>query len=432
MPKEQWGPETVLLHGGQVPDPLTGARAVPVYETTSYVFKDTQHASDLFGLKQTGNIYSRIMNPTVDVLEKRVALLEEGAAAVAFSSGMAAIAFSILNIAHAGDEIVAAANLYGGTYNLFANTLPKYGIEVKFVDSTNPENFRRAITSKTKALYGEIIGNPSLNVLDVEKVANIAHEFGVPLIVDNTFATPYVCKPLAWGADIVVHSATKWIGGHGTVIGGVAVDGGTFDWSSGRFPGFTEPDASYHGLKYAEIEGPAFAVKLRVQMLKDFGPSMSAHSAFLLLQGMETLHLRIQRHHENTTKIIEYLQNHPGVEWVSHPSLPDHPSHKLAAKYLQNSSGSIVVFGIKGGREAGKKLIDHITLWSHVANVGDGKSLIIHPASTTHQQLSPEELVQSGVREELIRLSVGLESPKDLIADLNQAIEKATGAATEV
>ncbi|PAQ15949.1 O-acetylhomoserine aminocarboxypropyltransferase [Bacillaceae bacterium SAOS 7] len=431
MTKENWDQETLLLHGGQVPDPVTGARAVPIYETTSYVFEDTDHANALFALQKPGNIYTRITNPTVDVFEKRVALLEEGAAAVALSSGMAAIAFSILNLAHAGDEIVAASNLYGGTYNLFANTLPKYGITVKFIDSTDPENYRKAITPKTKALFGEIIGNPSLNVLDVEKVADIAHENGIPLIIDSTFASPYVCKPITWGADIVVHSATKWISGHGTVIGGVVVDGGKFNWNSEKFPGFTEPDESYHGLKYADIEGPAFAVKLRVQLLRDFGPALSANSAFLLLQGLETLHLRIQRHHQNTLEIVNYLNNHPGVEWVSHPSLPEHPSHDLAKKYLSNSNGSIVVFGIKGGREAGKTVIDNVQLWSHVANVGDGKSLIIHPATTTHQQLNKEELEKSGVKEELIRLSIGLESTKDLIADLNQAIEKATGVTVE-
>ncbi|KKB44736.1 O-acetylhomoserine aminocarboxypropyltransferase/cysteine synthase family protein [Bacillus thermotolerans] len=427
MTKESWDQETILLHGGQVPDPVTGARAVPIYESTSYVFEDADHARDLFALQKPGNIYTRITNPTVDVFEKRVAMLEEGAAAVALSSGMAAIAFSILNVAHAGDEIVAAANLYGGTYNLFANTLPKYGIEVKFVDSTDPENFRQAITPKTKALFGEIIGNPSLNVLDVEKVASIAHENDIPLIIDNTFASPYGAKPLKWGADIVVHSATKWISGHGTVIGGVVVDGGTFNWNSDKFPGFTEPDESYGGLKFADLEGPAFAVKLRVQLLRDFGPALSANSAFLLLQGLETLHLRIQRHHENTLAIVDFLKEHPGVEWVSHPSLEDHPSHELAKKYLNNTFGSIVIFGIKGGRDAGRKVIDHISLWSHVANVGDGKSLIIHPASTTHQQLSIEDLAKSGTTEEMIRLSIGLESPKDLIADLEQAIEKATG-----
>lgn len=427
MTREQWQPETNLLHGGQYPDPVTGARAVPIYETTSYVFQDTDHARALFALEQAGNIYTRITNPTVDVFEKRVALLEGGAAAVALSSGMAAISFAIMNIAHAGDEIVADVNLYGGTYNLFANTLPKYGIQVKFVDLTDPENISKAITSKTKAVFAEIIGNPSLNVLDVEKTAEVAHENGIPLIVDNTFASPYGSQPIKWGADIVVHSATKWISGHGTVIGGVVIDSGMFNWNTDRFPGFTTPDESYNGLKYADIEGPAFAVKLRVQLLRDFGPALSANSAFLLLQGLETLHLRIKRHHENTQEIIAFLNNHPGVEWVSHPSLNDHPSHELAQKYLNGTFGSIVIFGIKGGRDAGKKAIDSVELWSHVANVGDGKSLIIHPASTTHQQLSAEEMKKTGTTEELIRLSIGLESPKDLIADLKQAIEKGTG-----
>ncbi|MET1032800.1 O-acetylhomoserine aminocarboxypropyltransferase/cysteine synthase family protein [Domibacillus tundrae] len=427
MAREQWQAETNLLHGGQQPDPVTGARAVPIYETTSYVFKDTDHARALFALEEAGNIYTRITNPTVDVFEKRIALLEGGAAAVAMSSGMAAISFAIMNVAHAGDEIVAAANLYGGTYNLFANTLPKYGINVTFVDSADPENVRKAITSKTKAVFAEIIGNPSLSVLDVEAISSIAHESGIPLIIDNTFASPYGSQPIKWGADIVVHSATKWISGHGTVIGGVVVDSGTFNWNTDKFPGFTTPDESYNGLKFADIEGPAFAIKLRVQLLRDFGPSISANSAFLLLQGLETLHLRIQRHHENTQKIIAFLKEHPGVEWVKHPSLPDHPSHELAKKYLNGTFGSIVVFGIKGGRDAGKKAIDSVELWSHVANVGDGKSLIIHPASTTHQQLSADGLKESGVTEELIRLSVGLESPEDLVADLKQAIEKGSG-----
>ncbi|OES43545.1 O-acetylhomoserine aminocarboxypropyltransferase/cysteine synthase family protein [Domibacillus iocasae] len=427
MARDQWQAETNLLHGGQQPDPFTGARAVPIYETTSYVFNDTDHARALFALEEAGNIYTRITNPTVDVFEKRIALLEGGAAAVALSSGMAAISFAIMNVAHAGDEIVAAANLYGGTYNLFANTLPKYGINVTFVDSADLENFRKAITPKTKAVFAEIIGNPSLSVLDIEAVSEIAHDNGIPLIIDNTFASPYGSQPIKWGADIVVHSATKWISGHGTVIGGVVVDSGTFNWNTDKFPGFTTPDESYNGLKFADIEGPAFAIKLRVQLLRDFGPSISANSAFLLLQGLETLHLRIHRHHENTQKIIAFLNDHPGVEWVKHPSLPEHVSHELAKKYLNGTFGSIVVFGIKGGRDAGKKAIDSVELWSHVANVGDGKSLIIHPASTTHQQLSEEGLKESGVTEELIRLSVGLESPDDLIADLKQAIEKGTG-----
>ncbi|WP_226683319.1 O-acetylhomoserine aminocarboxypropyltransferase/cysteine synthase family protein [Sutcliffiella horikoshii] len=428
MTKPNYDVETVLLHGGQTPDPTTGSRAVPIYQTTSYVFDNTDHAQNLFALNEFGNIYTRIMNPTVDVLEKRLALLEGGAAAVATSSGMSAIAFAILNIAHAGDEIVAAENLYGGTYNLFAVTLPKYGIKVKFVDATDPENFRNAITPKTKAIFGEIIGNPSLRVLDVEAVAKVAHDNYIPLIIDNTFASPYLCNPIKWGADIVVHSATKWIGGHGTTIGGVVVDGGNFNWDHPNFPGFTEPDASYNGIKYAQTFGNlAFAVKLRVQLLRDFGACLSPQNAFLLLQGLETLHLRVEKHNENALELAKYLQDHPAVEWVSYPGLPDHPAHTLARKYLGKGNGSIVNFGIKGGKDAGRKAIDSIKLWSHVANVGDAKSLIIHPASTTHQQLTGDDLIKSGVTEDLIRLSVGIESLKDLQNDLDQALLVATG-----
>ena len=420
-------PETLLLHGGQQPDPTTGSRGVPIYKTTSYVFKDTQHAQDLFGLKDTGNIYSRIMNPTVDVFEQRVALLEGGTAAVALSSGMAAIAFSILNIAEAGDEIVADSNLYGGTYNLFANTLPRYGIKTKFVDATDPENFKAAITDKTKALFGEIIGNPSLNVFDVEKVAEIAHANGLPLLIDNTFASPYGSNPIEFGADVVIHSATKWIGGHGTTIGGIAVDAGKFNWDNPRFPNYTQADESYHGLRYGiDVPDAAFATKLRVQLLRDFGPSLSPESAHALLQGLETLHLRIPKHSSNAQIVADYLNQHPQIEWVNFLGFENHPSHQLAKKYLKNDGfGSIVNFGIKGGRQAGRKVIDSVNLWSHVANVGDAKSLIIHPASTTHQQLNEDELKSSGVTEELIRLSVGLENAEDLIADLEQAIQAA-------
>jgi O-acetylhomoserine (thiol)-lyase len=429
---ETYDVETILLHGGQSPDPTTGSRAVPIYQTTSYVFHNTEHAQSLFSLDEPGNIYSRIGNPTVDVLEKRIALLEDGVAAVATSSGMAAIALSIMNIAEAGDEIVAATNLYGGTYNLFAVTLPKYGIKVHFVDPKDPENFRKAITPKTKALYGEIIGNPSLHVLDIEAVAEIAHENGIPLIIDNTFATPYLCKPIQWGADIVVHSATKWIGGHGTAIGGLVIDGGRFNWNNGKFPGFTEPDPSYNGIRYANDFGTlAFSTKLRVQLLRDFGSCLSPQNAFLLLQGLETLHLRMEKHTENALKVAQFLKNHPAVEWVSYPGLEDHPAHELAKKYLRNGFGSIVNFGIKGGRETGKKVIDHVALWSHVANVGDAKSLIIHPASTTHQQLNAEDLKKNGVSEELIRLSVGLESVRDLTNDLDQAFYQATGISSK-
>lgn len=415
--------ETLLLHGGQQPDPVTGSRAVPIHKTTSFVFRDTEHAQNLFALKESGNIYSRITNPTVDVFEQRIALLEGGTAAVAFSSGMAAIAFSIMNIAGAGDEIIASENLYGGTFNLFAHTLPRYGITVKFIDSTDPENFRAAVTDKTKGFFGEIIGNPSLNVLDVEKVAAIANEVGVPLLVDSTFATPYGTNPIKYGAHVVIHSATKWIGGHGTTIGGVVVDGGNFNWNSEKFPGFTEPDVTYNGLRYGiDVPDVAFAVKIRVQLLRDFGPTLSPDAAFSFLQGLETLHLRVTKHNENAQKIAEFLAGHENVEWVNYLGLESHPSHELAKKYFENGFGSILTFGVKGGKEAGKKIIDNIEIWSHVANVGDAKSLIIHPASTTHQQLTPEDLVKSGVTEDLIRLSVGLEAIEDLQNTLDKVL----------
>ncbi|MCT2536063.1 PLP-dependent aspartate aminotransferase family protein [Aquibacillus koreensis] len=420
--------ETLSLHGGQSPDPTTGSRAVPIYQTTSYVFHDTEHAESLFALDEPGNIYSRIGNPTVDVFEKRLALLEEGVAALATSSGMSAITLSILNLASAGDEIVAATNLYGGTYNLFAITLPRYGINVKFVDPTDPNNFKEAITENTKAIYGETIGNPGLHVLDIEAVSDIAHEAGIPLIIDNTFATPYSCKPIEHGADIVVHSATKWIGGHGTSIGGVIVDSGRFDWNSEKYPQFTEPDQSYNGIRYAVDFGTlAFITKVRVQLLRDFGAALSPFNAFQLLQGLETLHLRVERHNQNAFEIARYLESHEAVEWVSYPGLESHPAHHLAKRILKNGFGSVVVFGIKGGKEAGKTLINNVSLWSHVANVGDAKSLIIHPASTTHQQLTKEQLEQTGVKEELVRLSVGIESVRDIKNDLNQALAKATG-----
>ncbi|MEK4698278.1 O-acetylhomoserine aminocarboxypropyltransferase/cysteine synthase family protein [Solibacillus sp. FSL R7-0668] len=422
-------PETLLLHGGQKPDPVTGAIAVPIYRSTAYAFKDTAHAQRLFALEEPGNIYSRIMNPTVGAFEERVALLEGGTAAVALSSGAAAVAFSILNLAGAGDEIVAAGSLYGGTYNLFATTLPRYGITVKFVDESDPENFRAAITDKTKAVYAEIIGNPSLKVLDIEAVANIAHDNGLPLLIDSTFASPYGSNPIEFGADVVIHSATKWIGGHGTTIGGVVVDAGKFDWTQGKHPGYTEPDASYHGIRYGiDTRAAAFATKLRVQLLRDFGPTLSADAAFNFLQGLETLHLRIVRHNENTQKVAEYLKNHPFVEYVNYNGFEDFATHDLAKKYLKNGFGSIITFGIKGGREAGRQVIDNVQLFSHVANVGDARSLIIHPASTTHQQLSVEELKIAGVSEELIRLSIGLEAAEDIIADLEQALAKVATA----
>lgn len=422
-------PETLLLHGGQKPDPVTGAVAVPIYRSTAYAFKDTAYAQRLFALEEPGNIYSRIMNPTVGVFEERVALLEKGTASVAVSSGQAAISFSILNIAGTGDNIVSAGSLYGGTYNLFATTLPRYGITTTFVDERDPENFRKAINENTKAIYAETVGNPSLNILDIEAVAAIAHEHGLPLIIDNTFPSPYGSNPIDFGADVVIHSATKWIGGHGTTIGGIVVDAGKFDWTQGRFPGFTEPDASYHGIRYGiDAGGAAFATKLRVQLLRDFGPTLSPDAAFNFIQGLETLHLRVNKHNENAKIVGEYLQKHPSVEYVNYPGFEDFASHDLAKKYLKNGFGSILTFEIKGGRDAGRNVIDHVELFSHVANVGDARSLIIHPASTTHQQLSAEELQVAGVSEGLIRLSIGLENVEDIIADLDQALAKVTAS----
>ena len=420
--------ETLSVHGGLSPDPVTGARAVPIYQNNAYQFKNTEHAANLFSLAEPGYIYTRIHNPTTTVFEDRVALLEGGVGALAVASGMAAITLAILNIAEAGDEIVAASNLYGGTYNLLAVTLPKYGINVKFVDAENPENFRQAITEKTKAVFAETIGNPSLRVLDIEKVADIAHAAGVPLIIDNTFATPYLCRPIEHGADIVIHSATKWLLGNGTTTGGIIVDGGKFDWNSPRFPGFTTPDDSYHGLVYADALGAiAYIIKARVQLLRDLGPALSPQNAFLFTLGLETLHVRMKEHVANTKQIVDYLLAHPAVEWVSYPGHSSHPDYQLAEKYLPKGAGSMVVFGIKGGKEAGAKLINSLTLWAHVANVGDAKSLIIHPASTTHQQLDAEGLKAAGVSEDLIRLSIGIENVEDLMDDLESAIESATG-----
>jgi O-acetylhomoserine (thiol)-lyase len=420
--------ETLSVHGGLQADPLTGARAVPIYQNNAYQFKNTEHAANLFGLKEPGYIYTRIHNPTVTVFEDRVALLEGGIGALATASGMSAITLAILNIAQSGDEIVAASTLYGGTYNLFAVTFPKYGINVKFVDPTDPENFHKAITDKTKAVYAETLGNPALNVLDIEKVANIAHEAGVPLIIDNTFATPYLCRPIEFGADIVIHSATKWLLGNGTTMGGIIVDGGNFDWNSPKFPGFTEPDASYHDIVYArDIGAAAFIIKARVQLLRDLGPALSPLSAFQFTLGLETLHVRMKEHVANAEKVVDYLLQHPAVEWVTYPGHESHPDYELAQKYLPKGAGSMIIFGIKGGREAGAKLIDAVKLWAHVANVGDSKSLIIHPASTTHQQLDEEGLRASGVSEDLIRLSIGIENVEDIIDELEAAIEKATG-----
>lgn len=422
--------ETLAVHAGQAPDPTTGSRAVPIYQTTSYVFHNTDHAAQLFALDEPGNIYTRIGNPTTDVLEKRIAAMEGGVAAVVTASGQAASTYAVLNVARSGEEIVAATSLYGGTYNLFAKTLPEMGITVRFVDPQDPDNFRRAITPLTKAIYAETIGNPKLDVLDIQAVAQVAHEAGIPLIVDNTFATPYLCRPIEWGADIVIHSATKWLGGHGTSIGGVVVDGGRFDWTNGNFPRFTEPDQSYHGVQYGIDFGTlAFSVKLRAQLLRDMGACISPFNAFLILMGVETLHVRMQRHCENTLTIAEYLEGHPAVEWVAYPGLPHHFSHQLARKYLQNGFGAVLNFGIKGGREAGMRFIDNVNLWSHLANVGDAKSLIIHPASTTHQQLNEEQQRATGVSPDLIRCAVGIEGVEDLIDDLNHALLEATGIA---
>ena len=429
-----YGFETLSLHAGQeTADSATNARAVPIYQTSSYVFDSPEHAANLFGLKQFGNIYTRIMNPTQDAFERRIAALEGGIGALALSSGQAAETLAILNIAEAGDEIISSASLYGGTYNLFHYTLPKLGIKVRFVDGRNPENFRAAINEHTKAIYAETVGNPRLDTLDIAAVASVAHENGLPLIIDNTLPTPYLVQPLKHGADIVVHSATKFIGGHGTSIGGVIIDSGKFDWAaSGRFASLTEPDPSYHGLRYVEALGPlAYIIKARVQLLRDLGPAIAPLNSWLFLQGLETLSLRMERHSQNAQRIAEFLEGHPAVDWVLYPGLKSHPQHELAAKYFTHGYGAILGFGIKGGLEAGKQLIRHIELFSHLANVGDAKSLIIHPASTTHSQLTADEQVETGVTPDFVRLSIGLETVDDLISDLDQALKAAVNAAGE-
>ncbi|MGI6778404.1 MAG: homocysteine synthase [Acetivibrionales bacterium] len=418
--------DTLQIHAGQRPDPATGSRAVPIYQTTSYVFNDVDHAANLFSLKEAGNIYTRIMNPTTDVFEKRMAALEGGVGALAVASGSAAITYAVLNIAGAGDEIVSASTLYGGTYNLFSTTLPRLGVKTVFVDPDDPENFCKAINDKTKALYIETIGNPGINIVDIEAVAKIAHENEIPLIADNTFGTPYLIKPIEFGADIVVHSATKFIGGHGTTIGGIIVDSGEFNWEkSGKFPGLTEPDSSYHGVRYAKDFGPlAYITKARVQLLRDTGAALSPFSSFLLLQGLETLSLRVERHVSNAKKIAEFLQSHPNVSWVNYPSLKGNKYYSLAEKYFPKGAGSIFTFGIKGGISAGKRFINSLEIFSLLANVADAKSLVIHPASTTHAQLSEEEQKAAGVSPDMIRLSVGLEDVDDLIIDIDQALKK--------
>jgi len=425
---------TRTLHAGQKADPTTGACAVPIYQTTSYQFRDTEHAANLFGLKELGNIYTRIMNPTTDVLEQRLAALEGGSGALAHSSGQAAITAAILNIAGAGDHIISVAQLYGGTYNLFHYTLPKLGIQVSFVDGDDPENFRKALKPNTKAFYGEGLGNPRLNILPFEEVAKIAKEAGVPLIVDNTALSPYLNRPFEHGANVVVHSATKHIGGHGTSIGGIVVDGGNFNWGNGRFPGFTEPDMSYHGLPHWEAfkafapaggANIAFIMKMRLQFLRDVGSCLSPFNAFLLLQGLETLHLRMERHCANALKVAQYLESHSKVKWVNYPGLKSSRYHDLAKKYLTNGYGALVGFGVKSGLEGGTKFINALKLHSHVANIGDARSLAIHPASTTHSQLTAEERQAAGVTDDYVRLSVGIEDVEDIIADIEQALAQA-------
>ncbi|MEW6524751.1 MAG: homocysteine synthase [Bacillota bacterium] len=428
MDGKEWRFDTLAVHAGQAPDPVTGARAVPIFQTTSYVFRDCDHAAGLFALKEAGNIYTRIMNPTTAVLEERVAVLEGGAGALAVASGQAAITLAVANLAGAGQEIVTATSLYGGTYNLFASTLPRWGISVNFVDPQDPENFRAAVGPRTRAFYLETIGNPKMDVPDLERVADVAHEAGVPLIVDNTFATPYLCRPFEHGADIVVHSATKFIGGHGTSIGGLIVDSGKFDWANGKFPELTGPDPTYHGIRYVEaFAGLAYIIKARVQLLRDVGPCLSPFNSFLFLQGLETLPLRMRRHCDNALAVANFLAADPRVEWVSYPALPSHPSSGLARKYLPRGAGAVLAFGIRGGYEAGVRFIHSVKLFSHLANVGDAKSLVIHPASTTHQQLSPEQRAAAGVDDQLVRLSVGIEDVDDLVADLDRALGEATG-----
>jgi O-acetylhomoserine (thiol)-lyase len=420
---------TLAVHAGQSPDPTTGSRAVPIYQTTSYLFQDADHAGRLFALKEFGNIYTRIMNPTTDVFEKRVAALEGGAAGLATASGQAAETLTITTLAAAGDEIISTTSLYGGTYNLFHYTLPRLGITVRFVDADDFDGLRSAINDKTRAIYTESIGNPKLDVVDIERLAAIAHEHGLPLVIDNTTPSPALVRPIEWGADIVVNSATKFLGGHGTSIGGVIVDAGKFDWTaSGRFKEFTEPDPSYHGLSYIEAFGPlAFILKARIQGLRDTGAALSPFNAFLFLQGIETLHLRLERHSQNALAVARHLEQHPGVEWVNYPGLESSSYFARAQKYLPNGYGALITFGIKGGYDAGKKLIDSLELFSLVANIGDAKSLVIHPASTTHQQLSVEEQANTGVTPEMVRLSVGIEDIRDILSDLDQAIEAANG-----
>ncbi|MDA0752017.1 MAG: O-acetylhomoserine aminocarboxypropyltransferase/cysteine synthase [Verrucomicrobia bacterium] len=424
--------ETLCLHGGHTPDIASNARAVPVYRTSSFVFRDTEHAANLFALKELGNIYSRIMNPTQDVLEQRVAALDNGAAALALSSGTSAIFYTIINLCQAGDEIVSANNLYGGTFTQFNDILPQFNIKTNFVDSNDPENFAKAITPKTKLLFCETVSNPGLDVADIEAIAKIAHDHGLPLVVDATFSTPYLERPIDHGADIVIHSLTKWLGGHGTGIGGIVVDSGKFDWKSDKFPLMNEPESSYHGVRWAHDLGDlspiAFILRMRVVPLRNLGACITPDNAWMFLQGIETLPLRMDRHCDNALALAKHLQSHPGVDWVRYPSLEGDKNKALADKYLGGKGGSMVVFGIKGGAKAGSKFIENLKLFSHLANVGDAKSLAIHPATTTHSQLSAEAQQAGGIAPELIRLSVGLEHIDDIIADVDQAIESSVGA----
>ncbi len=428
MTDKNYSFDTLTLHAGHVPDSDTLSRAVPIYQTSSYVFKSSEHAAKLFALEEPGNIYTRIMNPTTDVLEKRMAELDGGVGALAVASGQAAISYAVLNITSAGQNIISTSYLYGGTYNLFHYTLPKLGIEVRFVDSSDPENIRKAIDENTRLVYTESVGNPKNNVDDFEAIAAVAHNAGIPFVVDNTVTTPYLFKPLDHGADIVVYSLTKFIGGHGTSIGGCIVAGGKFPWNNGRFPEFTEPDPSYHGIRFWEALGNlSYIIKMRVELLRDLGAPLSPFNAFLMLQGLETLHVRMPRHVENALKVARWLEKNPDVSWVNYPGLPGHKDFARAKKYLPKGAGAIIGFGIKGGVEAGKKFIDNVKLLSHLANIGDAKSLVIHPASTTHQQLTEEEQQASGVTPDFIRLSIGIEDANDIIADIEQALKASRG-----
>ncbi|HKF75872.1 MAG TPA: O-acetylhomoserine aminocarboxypropyltransferase [Candidatus Dormibacteraeota bacterium] len=423
--EKQFGFDTLAVHAGQRPDPVTGARAVPIYQTSAFVFEDTDHAANLFALQRFGNIYSRIMNPTVAVFEERIAALEHGIGAVATASGQAAQHLVMFTLMQAGDEFVCSRSLYGGSFQQFDVSFRKMGIDARFVDASDLDQWRAAVTPRTRAFYAETLGNPAIDVIDIEALAALAHEAGVPLIVDNTFASPYLCRPLDWGADIVVHSATKFICGHGTTIAGVVVDGGRFPWDNGKFPGMTEPSRGYHDLRFFEYFGDfGWLMKCRAEMLRDYGPTMAPFSAWLLLQGLETLHVRMDRHVANAQRVAEHLESHPAVEYVNYPGLPSNRYHDLARKYLPKGAGSIFTFGIRGGRQAGRRFIEALQLFSHLANVGDAKSLVIHPASTTHQQLGDDELRAAGIGPEMIRVSIGIEDVDDILWDLDQALAR--------